>query len=171
MKKENLILVISLAVIVPIWGTFHQIIKVAASWPAFASAALFFASDQGIRGSWKVALGHIMGFLWGIVFLNLINMERLKMFDSNVVLYLSLFLLTILAVLVTRVKQVNHLPSLFSGWAITVGALSSIAIREWGLTPLDTLLSMMGGVFFIGVGVSLIQKYLSSVITEHRKGA
>lgn len=162
MKKENLSLIISLALIVPIWGTFYGLIGIQNSWPAFASAAVFFASEKGVKGSWKIGINHVIGVLWGVIFLKFVDVN---IFSARYLsTYIPLLILTVLAVLVIRIKWFDHLPSLFSGWAITVGVLGNMPINEWNLLPIDTVVSILGGVFFIGFLVSVIQGYLNKVI-------
>lgn len=164
--KDTLIAVISLGAIVPLWGTFHPVIGVSTSWPAFASASVFFAAEKGIPGVKKIALGHILGFLWGVVFLHIINLGNQININSNIILFCTLSILAMLAVMITsiNIEPIDHLPSLFSGWAITVGGLGGIPVNEWNLSPLDILLSIQGGIFIIGVGVSVLQYYMKKKI-------
>lgn len=160
--KEVLTLLLSVGIIVPIWGTFHSLIGIEMTWPAFASSALFFAANCKIEDSMNIAFGHAVGVVWGMMFLNILNFTGFAQYDSQVVLFITLCILGMLAVFVTSIgfKLLSHLPSLFSGWAITVGALGSTSLVNWGNQPLDVLLSTAAGIFIVGVGISKIQSYL-----------
>lgn len=160
--KETLALLLSVGIIVPIWGTFHSLIGIEITWPAFASSALFFAANCKVKDSMNIAFGHAVGVMWGIMFLSILNFPKFAQYDSQVVLFITLCILGMLAVFVTNIgfKLLSHLPSLFSGWAIAVGGLGSIPLVNWGNQPLDIFLSTAAGVFIIGGGISSIQSYL-----------
>ena len=160
--KETLALLLSVGLVVPIWGTFHSVICIETTWPAFASSALFFAANSTIKDSGHIAFGHVIGVAWGVIFLNILNLPKLQLYNSNLVLFIKLSALGMLAVVVTNIgfPFLSHLPSLFSGWAITVGGLGNIALENWGSMPVDILLSTLAGVVIIGIGISFIQALL-----------
>lgn len=167
MNNKNLIKqIISLAIcvglIVPLWGTFHTLIGIKAAWPAFASAALFFAAGHKLKESINVAIGHILGVGWGIAMLTLVSRPEFAKYDGRLISFCVLCLLGVLAVLVTHmgVKLFSHLPSLFCGWAITVGVLGGVKVDSWGNAPVDMMFSILAGIFIIGVGISQLQGLL-----------
>lgn len=165
-EKEILTLALSVGIMVPIWGTFHSMIGIGMTWPAFASAALFFAANCKIKDSINISFGHAIGVMWGIIFLNIVNAPQLSQYNNQVILFVTLCVLGILAVFVTNIgfKLLSHLPSLFSGWAITVGGLGNITLTNWGSTPLDILLSIMAGIFIVGLGILKVQSCLLKII-------
>ena len=160
--KETISLLLSIGLIVPIWGTFHDLIGIKLVWPAFASSALFFASNCKLKDSINIAVSHLIGIGWGIIFFTILNLPQLQLYDNRSVLFCTLCFLGVLAVIVSNmgINVVSHLPSIFSGWAITVGTLDGVPIKDWGILPVDTFLSIMVGIFIIGVGISQLQELL-----------
>ncbi|MGE5626897.1 MAG: NAD(P)H-dependent oxidoreductase [Solirubrobacterales bacterium] len=160
--KEMIFLALSVGIFVPIWCTFHSFIGINIVWAAFASAAIYFAAGHKLNDAINVAVGHVMGLGWGIAFFILLSRVEFKTYNSDVVLFVVLFMLGVLSVIVTHlgIKLISHLPSLFCGWAVAVGILGNISIKNWGNTPLDILFSLLIGVFFLGIGISQFQQLL-----------
>lgn len=175
--KENfvdtILLAISVCIIVTIWGTLHSIIGVELAWPAFISAALFFAMGHHIEDTLKVIIGHLVGVVWGMLFFKLISALIAHDITPLLVPVITLSVLSFSAVLLTHIglTPISHLPSLFSGWAITVGTLSGIGVHEDILLTkaLDTILSIMVGIVGLGLGIPFLHDGLKSQfqIKEH----
>ncbi len=179
-SKQVLLLMLSVGIVVPLWGTFHSFIGVKTGWPAFVAAALFFAFGHKIKDSIPVSIGHLMGVGWGMAFLFLLSRPEFHRFNPLGVTFLALMSLGFLAVLVTHlgVALIASLPSLFCGWAVTVGTLGGLPVSNWGWLPLDTAASLLCGIFILGVGIPQLHSFLvgekhaeasGSVQTENQK--
>ncbi|MGE5372975.1 MAG: NAD(P)H-dependent oxidoreductase [Solirubrobacterales bacterium] len=155
-SKTVLLLACSVAIFVPIWGTFHGLLGIKTAWAAFASAALFFAAGHELKSAPKVAAGHLLGLVWGITMLTVLSLPQTQHFNPIAAAFATLLGLGVLAVIVTHLGAdlLSHLPSLFSGWAVAVGALGPVPPSAWGRLPLDVLLALLVGVLVLGIGIS-----------------
>jgi multimeric flavodoxin WrbA len=160
--KQNLLLALSVGIIVPLWGTYHSYIGIKIGWVAYVSAAIFFAAGHKLNDSIKIIIGHIIGFGWGVSLCFILSYSKLRCFDGNLILLGTLCLLGILAVVITHigVNFLSHLPSLFCGWAITVGVMGGVSFQNWNSLPFEVLLSLISGVIFIGISISQFNNLL-----------
>lgn len=160
--KSTLFLALSVGIFVPLWGTFHGYVGIENTWAAFASAAIFFATGAKLKDSIKVAACNAIGLLWGLIFLYVIQLPALQGYSSTLVIFATLGVLGICAILVTSIgiPIICDSASLFGGWAVGVGALGGISVEKWAYIPVDILLSLLVGVFFVGVGISQLHGLL-----------
>ncbi|MCP4023391.1 MAG: DUF1097 domain-containing protein [Desulfobacteraceae bacterium] len=163
---ETVLLAISVCILVTIWGTFHAKIGITLAWPAFVSAALFFAMGHHSKDAFKVITGHVAGIGWGILFFNLIAALAARDLNALLIPVITLSVLSTSAVILTHLGLdiLSHLPSLFSGWAVTVGTLSgvSLADEKFNIIALDTLASIILGIVFLGMGIPFLHQVFKS---------
>ncbi|WP_019679526.1 NAD(P)H-dependent oxidoreductase [Ruminococcus flavefaciens] len=169
MKKTNIIkvilLAVSVAVIVPLWGTFHSYATVERAWVAFISAAVFFAAGHKLKDIVNVALSHILGMFWGM---GVLYVMQQHLIDVNAVVY-SLIVLAVFgffSVIVTslNIKIISHTPSLFAGWAVAFAAFGGAELSEWKDISIDVGLALVIGVVVIGTGISQLHLLLMKLL-------
>ena len=163
--KTIFALILSVGIFVPIWGTFHSFVGIQNAWAAFASAALFFATGHKIKESIKITVSHAIGLVWGLLLFILMGHPVFQSLNPLLTSVLVLGGLGILAVIITNLGEniFSHLPSLFCGWAVTVGSLGGVPVSGWGHQPVDILLSLIAGVIFLGIGISQFQALLCKI--------
>lgn len=173
--KELIFLACSVGIFVPIWGVFHANIGIKAGWPAFVSAAFFFAMGHKSSDIPKVLIGLLLGICWGMLFFALPHQPLLQFQNHQWTMLVVLSLLGIASVIITSSKAevFSHLPSLFCGWAITVAILANVPIDNWTRNAFDLYLSLVGGVLFLGVGISgtnsLLLKFFTNPKSDGKK--
>ncbi len=160
--KETAALAASVGVVVPLWGTFHATIGITLAWPAFVSAALFFAMGHRVKDTPGVIVGHLLGVGWGLLFFNLLPVLKSAGWPDLSLPLVTLGLLSLAAVLITHlgISVVSHLPSLFSGWAVSVGVLGAVQPADYFSMALETGLSLVAGVLVLGVGIPALNQLL-----------
>lgn len=172
-KNEKIVgfilLALSIALFVPMFGTFHEIIGVQRAWIAFLTAAIFFAAGHKLNDSVNVALSHLLGVGWGMAILYLWENH---IFDTNEMLYifLTLSIFGFMSAIVTNIgiNFLSHTPSLFCGWAIAFAVFGNLPTIEWTMQLInDVLLACIVGVFFIGVGISQLQCFLAKLVLRN----
>jgi multimeric flavodoxin WrbA len=170
--KETAALAASVGMVVPLWGTFHANIGITLAWPAFVSAALFFAMGHRVKDAPGVIVGNLLGVGWGLLFFNLLAVLSSAGWPSLSVPLATLGLLGLAAVLITHlgISMLSHLPSLFSGWAVAVGVLGAIQSQDYLSMALDAGLSLVAGVLALGVGIpALNQLFLRNKPTTSKQ--
>ncbi len=175
MKKTNIIkvilLAVSVAVIVPLWGTFHSYATVERAWVAFISAAVFFAAGHKLKDIVNVALSHILGMFWGM---GVLYVMQQNLIDVNAVVY-SLIVLAVFgffSVIVTslNIKIISHTPSLFAGWAVAFAAFGGTEIADWKDISIDVGLALVIGVVVVGTGISQLHLLLMKLFKVAEEG-
>jgi multimeric flavodoxin WrbA len=173
MKKRKIIevilLSISIALFVSIFGTFHETIGIQKAWIAFLSAAIFFAAGHKLNDSINITLSHLLGVGWGMAILYLFEQHIINI-DGALYIFLILSIFGFMSAIATNIgiNFLSHTPSLFCGWAIAFAVFGGVSIAEW-TAPLisDVLLSCIAGVFFIGVGISQLQCLLAKIVLRN----
>ena len=163
-----LCLAISVALFVPIWGTFHGNVGIQLGWVAFATSAIYFASGCNIKEVFNVIFSHILGLAWGIGSLKLLG-EPLFFKDSPIAYtFIVLCVFGFMAVIVTSIgiSFISHSPSLFCGWAIAFAVLGGVEQNGWKNLTIESCIAMTIGVVFIGVGVSTVAGLLEKVLVK-----
>lgn len=170
--KEALTLAAAVGFFVSLWGTFHATIGIKLAWPAFVSAAVFFAAGHQFKDALKIIAGHATGVFWGILFFKFIDQLIARQLPSLLVPLIVLSVLSIAAVLITHlgIGVLSHLPSLFSGWAVSVGTLSGLSPDQFLPVTLDTLLSLQIGIVFLGVGIPFLHNTMLAKSESSGKG-
>ena len=163
---EVLALALGIALLPPIWAVLSPYIGVSTGSVSLICAAVYVANGNKIKDSVKIAFGFIMGLLWGGITLNVVNMFP---HYKDLVLFTTLFILGGSAVIIanTIMSKVIYLPAWLCGWAIALQVLGSININAWEHTPLGIGISMIVGVFYVGVGVQRFQLILTKKL--HKK--
>jgi hypothetical protein len=168
-KMANVILLaISVAVFVPIWGTFHDILRIQKGWIAFLSAAVFFAAGHKLSESINIAFSHILGVGWGIAVLYLLNTVILGI-NSYLYMFLILAIFGFMSVIVTNIgiRFLSHTPSLFCGWAIAFAVFGGTPISGLTVSIIgEVLLACIIGVVFVGIGISQLQSLLVRLVIQ-----
>lgn len=165
-KKDVWILALGIALFPPLWAVLSPLIGIGIGWIALATAALFVADGNHLGNALKIALGYLLGLLWGCLTLLITGMKIFKTANSGIVLYFTLFALGALAVLITHIgiKQLSYLPAWLCGWAISLGVLGGVGVGNWGMLPLEIAVSMIVGVYYVGVGIFGFQKLVGKLV-------
>lgn len=166
--KEVLFLAFSVGLLVTTWGLFHLKIGVLLAWPAFVSAALFFAMGHHTKDAAKVIVGLLMGVVWGILFYGLFEYLAQYQLPGILAPMIVLSVLSISAVLITHlgIHIISHLPSLFAGWAVAVNTLSGLRHEQFLKTSADTFASLAMGIVVLGVGIPFVHGVLKGEKTK-----
>ena len=168
-KKERwiqiLTLAFSIALLPPLWAVICPCFGVSTGAVALICAGLYVANGNNIKNAAKISTGFIMGDIWAVA--ALVIMERVH-WNGNGTLYITLFVLGALAVILGSVlERFIYVPSWLCGWAIGLTIMTPVGIREVHSLPVQIGVAMLAGIWYVGVGVDLFQKFLLKQL--HRK--
>lgn len=167
MKKENLdviTLALGIALLPPIWAVLSPYLGINTGAAALICAGIFVSNGNKVEHGFKISTGFLLGDLWGCTALKIMDMIK---FNENMELFCTLFVLGGLAVIIssTKVEKIIFLPAWLSGWAITLLIMAPLNMN-WGTIPVQIGISMLMGVWYVGIGVLKFQSLLISIIKK-----
>lgn len=130
-------------------------------------AGIFVVNGNRVEDGVKISIGFLLGDLWGCIALKAMDVVKL---NENIELFCALFILGGLAVIIasTKLEKVIFLPAWLSGWAITLLLMAPLNMN-WDTLPIQIGISMLMGVWYVGVGVLKFQKFLTALVKNNIK--
>lgn len=168
-KKVNMLtLALGIALLPPIWAVAAPYIGVNVGAVALICAGLYVANGNERKDALKITAGFIAGDIWAVLALWI--MERLP-WNPDVELYVTLFIMGGCAVLIGEmIPAVFYTPAWLCGWVIGLTVMGPVQISELGMLPVQIGAAMIAGVFYVGVGVDVFQKFLIRNIVGGNRG-
>lgn len=150
--RQTLLLAFCIALFAPIWAILAPYIGITTGGVALICAGIFVEAGNTIKQALPVSIGFLLGDLWAVLVVELL---KVMPFGHNMNLFILLFIGGGLAVLIASLlpKRIN-LSAWLSGFAI--GLLILAPVRTLGSLPLQIAISMLVGVWYIGVFVSCV---------------
>ncbi|AKA72151.1 DUF1097 domain-containing protein [Clostridium scatologenes] len=164
-KKLNVLtLALGIALLPPIWAVISPYLGVTTGAVALICAGIFVANGNKVEDGAKISIGFLLGDLWGCIALEAMDMVKL---NQNIELFCALFILGGLAVIIssTKLEKIIFLPAWLAGWAITLLIMAPLNMN-WGTLPIQIGVSMLMGVWYVGVGVLDFQNLLITIIKK-----
>lgn len=164
MKKDILILALGIALLPPIWAVIAPFIGVTTGAVALISAAIFVAANGCIKNAVPISLGFVAGLLWTLLAVWLLGILPI---NASVSLFIVLCVLGGIAVIIScSFPKIFFLPSWLGGWAIGLTVIAPLGISGMGTLPWQLLVSMLIGVWYVGLGVGLFQKVVTNLVSK-----
>lgn len=168
-KKINadiLISALGVALFPPIWAVLAPHIGVTTGAVALICAGLYAANGGKKENALKISVGFLLGDFWAVLALWLM---KIMQFNPDAELFITLFVLGGLAVLISAVfDKFIFCPSWLCGWAIGLTILSPLGYSNIGTVPIEIAVSMLVGVWYVGVFVDAVHGTVIKFI-ENRK--
>jgi hypothetical protein len=162
-RNGTIALAICVAIIPALWAVLSPYAGIQAGPVALICAGIFFA-DAGKAKPINVAIGFIMGLIWGVLAVYLIvNLPFSK--DLNV--FVSLAVMAGLAVIfATLTEKFTHMSAWLGGLAMTVLILIQVPATEWMSMSISIGVNMLAGVFIIGVILMKCQGFIAGLLNK-----
>ncbi|WPC43018.1 DUF1097 domain-containing protein [Clostridium sp. JS66] len=163
-KLNVLTLALGIALLPPIWAVISPYFGITTGAVALICAGIFLANGNRVEDGVKISIGFLLGDLWGCIALKAMDMVKL---NENIELFCALFILGGLAVIIasTKLEKIIFLPAWLSGWAITLLLMAPLNMN-WGTLPIQIGISMLMGVWYVGIGVLKFQNLLITMIKK-----
>lgn len=153
-----------IAIIPPLWAVISPKFGIETGAVALICAGIFTAEGNHVHQARKITLGLLIGIPWGITVLRFTSLPGLHALNQ----FLILCVLGAVIILIcggTMVGKYVDATAWLVGWAITILVLGHEQLADWHWLPLHLALSMIVGVYLIGVGGqyfnNLIKRFLS----------
>ena len=142
----------------PVWAVIAPHINIETGAVALICTGLYAARGNKREDAIKITIGFLLGDLWSVLalkFMNIINWQQ------DVELFLTLFIMGGLAVLISGIfSKWIFTPSWLCGWAIGLTILNTVEMDKIFLYVWQIAVSMVVGVWYVGVCLDIIQKKL-----------
>jgi hypothetical protein len=160
-KKEwpdILTLALGIALLPSIWAVISPYIRISTGAVALICAAVYVANGNKIEDGIKISIGFLCGDIWACFALKMMDIMQ---FNPNVELFITLFVLGLLAVIISGLfTKWIYLPAWLCGWAVGLTIMTTDRINNLGSLAIQIGLSMLVGVWYVGAGVDKFQKFL-----------
>lgn len=162
-----LTLALWIALLPPIWAVISPYLGITTGAVALICAGIFVANGNKMEDGVKISIGFLLGDLWGCIALKAMDMVKS---NENVELFCALFVLGGLAVIIssTKLEKIIFLPAWLAGWAITLLIMAPLNMN-WGTLPVQIGISMLMGIWYVGVGVLKFQHLLTKSIKNNTR--
>lgn len=161
-KSENFSLAICVAFFPPIWAVLAHHINIETGAVALICSGLYAAGGNKRESAMKMTIGFLLGDLWAVFVLKFTSIVR---WQQDIELFLILFIMGGLAVLISGIfDKWIFTPSWLCGWAIGLTVLNKIDMEEVVSYAFQIAVSMIIGVWYVGVFLDIAQKKLAKAI-------
>ena len=158
-KKDIIILAVGIAVFPPIWAVLSGHIGVTVGPVALICAGIYVASSGTPAIGLRQSASYIVAVGWTLLAMKLLEVLP---FGADVNLYVVLFVMGGVAVLIAcSLPKVFDLPAWLGGWAIGLTVIAPKGLSGMGTLPIQVLVAMLVGVWYVGYGVSVFQGLFS----------
>jgi len=156
--KNTLTLALGIALLPPIWAVLSPYIGVATGAVALICAGIYVANGNKLEDAMKITIGFLCGDIWSVLALKIMKILE---WNQNLELFFTLFILGGMAVLIAKpMRKYVFLPAWLCGWAIGLTILTPIGLEKMGSMPIQVGISMIVGVWYVGVGVDKFQRFV-----------
>ena len=160
LNKDILILALLVGILPPIWAVLSGHVGVSVGAVSLITAGIYNADINQKEDKLSISLGLLMGDIWGFLGCSL---TQILSFNIDISLFLVLFVLGIVAVVLTACfKKYLFLPAYLGGWAISMTVLTLNITYSMISMTIQIGIAMLVGVWYVGVFLNFIASKLSN---------
>lgn len=161
LTKDTTTLAICIAFLPPLWAVLAPYLGIQTGSVALICAAVYVTNCNQVKDAVKISIGFLLGDVWGLL---VTILSGYMPFSDNINLFILLMVFGALAVLISAIfDRWIFLPALLCGWAIGLTVFPFISNQEIGTCFIQIAVSMIVGVWYIGVILNKVQKYLLKI--------
>lgn len=157
--KEELTLAALIAVLPPLWAVLSPYIGISVGPVALICAGIYATNGNRFSDAHKIALGYLAGDIWALIAWEIMAHTPL---NPDLTLFLTLAVFGFILVIISAVfKDIIHMPSWLTGWAI--GMLAMNLDKSTNIFSLTVQIgaAMLAGVYYVGALLDKIHKILN----------
>ena len=155
--RHTLTLAFCIAFFAPVWAILGPYIGITTGAVALICAGLFTEAGNTIKQALPVSVGFLLGDVWATTVVELL---KVMPFTNDINLFLLLFVFGGSAVLIaSQMPKHINLSAWLAGFAIGLTIMSPVS--KLGTLPLQIAISMLVGVWYVGVFVNFVMEKLN----------
>ena len=159
MKKETLTLALLIAVMPPAWAVISPYLGNSVGPVALICAGIYATNGNKFKDAHKIALGYLAGDIWALIAFQIMAHTPI---NPDVTLFLTLAVFGfILVVISAKFKDIIHMPSWLTGWAIGMLAMNLDTSTPVMNLTVQIAVAMLVGVYYVGALLDKVHRLLN----------
>ena len=159
MKKETLTLALLIAVMPPAWAVLSPYLGNSVGPVALICAGIYATNGNRFKDAHKIALGYLAGDIWALIAFEIMAHTPL---NPDIALFLTLAVFGFILVIISdRFKNIIHMPSWLTGWAIGMLTMNLDTTTPVMSLTVQIAVAMLVGVYYVGALLDRVHRILN----------
>lgn len=159
MKKETLTLALLIAVMPPAWAVISPYLGNSVGPVALICAGIYATNGNKFKDAHKIALGYLAGDIWALIAFEIMAHTPL---NPDITLFLTLAVFGFILVITSdRFKNIIHMPSWLTGWAIGMLTMNLDTATPVMSLTVQIAVAMLVGVYYVGALLDRVHRILN----------
>ena len=158
-KKEILTLALLIAIMPPAWAVLSPYLGISVGPVALICAGIYATNGNKFSDAHKIALGYLAGDIWALIAFEIMAHTPL---NPDLTLFLTLAVFGFILVIISdRFKNIVHMPSWLTGWAIGMLAMNLDTATPVMSLTVQIAVAMLVGVYYVGALLDKVHRILN----------
>ena len=158
-KKEVLTLAALIAVLPPLWAVLSPYLGISVGPIALICAGIYATNGNKFKDAHKIALGYLAGDIWALIAFEIMAHTPL---NPDITLFLTLAVFGFILVIISdRFKNIIHMPSWLTGWAIGMLTMNLDTATPVMSLTVQIAVAMLVGVYYVGALLDRVHRILN----------
>lgn len=158
-RKETLTLALLIAIMPPVWAVLSPYIGISVGPVALICAGIYAANGNKFKDAHKIALGYLAGDIWALIAFEIMAHTPI---NPDLTLFLTLAVFGFILVIISdRFRNIIHMPSWLTGWAIGMLAMNLDTSTPVMSLTVQIAVAMLVGVYYVGALLDKVHRILN----------
>ena len=158
-RKETLTLALLIAIMPPAWAVLSPYIGISVGPVALICAGIYAANGNKFKDAHKIALGYLAGDIWALIAFEIMAHTPI---NPDLTLFLTLAVFGFILVIISdRFRNIIHMPSWLTGWAIGMLAMNLDTSTPVMSLTVQIAVAMLVGVYYVGALLDKVHRILN----------
>ena len=158
-RKESLTLALLIAIMPPVWAVLSPYIGISVGPVALICAGIYAANGNKFKDAHKIALGYLAGDIWALIAFEIMAHTPI---NPDLTLFLTLAVFGFILVIISdRFRNIIHMPSWLTGWAIGMLAMNLDTSTPVMSLTVQIAVAMLVGVYYVGALLDKVHRILN----------
>ena len=158
-RKEIITLALLIAIMPPSWAVISPYLGNSLGPVALICAGIYGTNGNKFEDAHKIALGYLAGDIWALIAFQIMAHTPI---NPDVTLFLTLAVFGfILVVISAKFKDIIHMPSWLTGWAIGMLAMNLDTSTPVMNLTVQIAVAMLVGVYYVGALLDKVHRLLN----------
>ncbi len=158
-NKEIITLALLIAIMPPAWAVLSPYLGISVGPIALICACIYATNGNNFKDAHKIALGYLAGDIWALIAFEIMSHTPI---NPDLTLFLTLAVFGFILVIISdRFKNIMHMPSWLTGWAIGMLTMNLDTTTPVMSLTVQIAIAMLVGVYYVGALLDLVHRTLN----------
>lgn len=158
-NKEIITLALLIAIMPPAWAVLSPYLGISVGPIALICAGIYATNGNNFKDAHKIALGYLAGDIWALIAFEIMSHTPI---NPDLTLFLTLAVFGFILVIISdRFKNIIHMPSWLTGWAIGMLTMNLDTTTPAMSLTVQIAIAMLVGVYYVGALLDLVHRTLN----------